>query len=67
MRRLVNADCKQERDQLEHYVDVLQGHARLVSILTRGPAIPRALGRTVVGRFEALAQIMNRKIRILSF
>ena len=39
--RFVDADREQERDQLEHYVDVVQGHARLVSILTRGPAIPR--------------------------
>ena len=40
VRRFVDADREQERDQLEHYVDVLQGHARLVSILTRGAAIP---------------------------
>jgi hypothetical protein len=40
----VDADCKQESDQLKHYVDVLQGHARLVSILTRGAAIPDGRG-----------------------
>jgi hypothetical protein len=41
----VNADREQECDQLEHDVDVLQGHSRLVPILTRGALISRGLGR----------------------
>ena len=43
--RLVNADRKHESDQLEHHVqdvNMLQVHARLVSILTREAVISRA-------------------------
>ena len=43
VRRFVDADREQKRDQLEHDVNVLQGHARLVSILTREAVIPRAV------------------------
>ncbi len=42
--RFVNADRKHESDQLEHDVqdvNMLQVHARLVLILTRGAAVPR--------------------------
>ena len=37
----MNADREEKRDHLEHYVNVLQGHARLVSILTREALISR--------------------------
>src|ERR1700722_13851199 len=40
VRRLVDADREEKRDQLKHDVHVVQGHARLASILTRGAAIP---------------------------
>src|ERR1700693_2218455 len=40
VRRLVDADREQKRYQLKHDVHVVQGHARLASILTRGAAIP---------------------------
>ena len=45
VRRFVDADREQKRDQLKHYVDVVQGHARLASILTREAVIPRGFGR----------------------
>ena len=44
--RFVDADRKHESDQLKHDVqdvNMLQVHARLVLILTRGAAVPRGL------------------------